>query len=817
MNSFLTKSAWRSIRNRPFSSLVSVMGLAIGLTISMLIFSFVRYEQAFDRMHADPEQIYRFNWISAAGSHFATFFNPVSPVLETALPEIESVTRLAGNQRLFTINGENQYKTLSMVDDSFFDFFAYESLAGNATEVIRDMGSAVITEAAALELFGNARPIGRVFTIDSVHDFRVAAIISNNPGNSHLVSNIYINIENLTTVWNSPNFWENAGSDVMYHYARLAEGADPEVVARNAEAFYSENIVPGSTAQIALQPMLDIHFTTDLQNEMSTRDDITGVVKGQRQRSDVMIFLGVAILTLVIAAFNFMNLQAVQLTRRTREIGVKRISGASPAQLAGQFQLETAMIAFAAVIAALLLSELTMPYFNSIVSSTMEAATFLTPFNVIVVSAVAISVGLIAGFYPAATAASLSPSKVFKGESISVGTGSRFRSGLIITQFSISIGLIVAAGIVNTQINYAMTKSLGFNPDNVVTVELPNNAARQAYPVMRDRLMQLQGVESVSSGSVIPTRDLSDGRGWIVEGGDPSNALATRWVRVDDSYFDTLGMEMVAGRALGEEFPSDRTIPWSNTNTSNAGGIVLNETAVRQGGWASPEDAIGDRFVSEGPFRGIVYRNESTIVGVVADAHFQSVRSDIGPVSFTMENGTNVMILKIREGSQTEVLSELDSVWQEMIPDFPIQRAFLSDSYTAFYAGENRTFFLFISLSVVAITIACLGLYALASLIAERRTKEIGIRKVLGATVQHLAALMAWDFSKLVVLANVIAWPLAWWSMQQWLANFAYRTDINLAIFVLAGLATFLVALLTTFQRAYNVAVSNPIQSLRTE
>ncbi len=817
MFSFQLKTVVRSIMQRKFYSFIGMVSLAIGLTVSMLILSFIRYESRFDTMHPDADRVYRFNWISSAGSHFATFFNPVSPVLETALPEIESVTRIAGNQRLFTIDGENQFRTLSMVDDSFFEFFNYQTLAGDPISAIRDMGSAVVTEAAAMELFGESRPLGRVFTVDQAHDFRVAAIVSNNPGNSHLVSNIYINIENLTTVWNSPNFWDNAGSDVMYHYARLAPGIDPLAVERNAEAFYSENIVPGSTARIVLQPMLDIHFNTDLQNEMSTRDDITGLVKGQRQRSDIFIFGGVAVLTLVIAAFNFMNLQAVQLSRRSREIGVKRIAGSSRVQLIAQFQMETLFIALAAFVISLILCELFMPLFDSLVASTVGAGSFFTGFNVVVLLIAALTVGLVAGAYPSITAARLSPSSVLHGDTVNNGAVSRFRSGLIVAQFSISIGLIVAAGIVNTQIQYAMTKSLGFNPENVVTVELPNLQSRIAYARMRDEISGLPGVVSVSSGSVIPTRDLSDGRTWVRDGGDPDNGLPTRWIRVYDDYFETLGMEFVAGRPLNDDFPSDRTVPWSQTVTSNSGGIVLNETAVRLGGWGSPAEAIGDRFVTEGQFRGLNYRNESTIVGVVADTHYQSVRSDIVPLSYTLEIGTNIMMVKLTEGNQAATLAQLDRIWQEQIPEYPIQRSFLADSYTAFYAGENRAFALFIGLSIVAITIACLGLYALASFVTERRTKEISIRKVLGATVRSIAGMLAWDFSKLVVVANVIAWPLAWWSMQQWLSNFAYRTEINLTIFLLAGLATFVLAMITTFQKTYSVASVNPVLALKTE
>lgn len=813
----LFRSAIRNIKNRKFYSLVGLTSLSIGLTVSLLIFSFVRYEQGFDAMHQNAERTYRMNWVTGEGARFATFFNPLSPVFESALPEIEETTRLGISQELFTIDGENQYEMLSMVDDTFFDFFTYQSIHGDARDAIADMNSAVITESAALELFGSTSSLGRTFTINGTHDFIVGAVVNDNPANSHLVSNIYINLENITTVWNAPQFWENTGSDVLYHYARIQSGVDYRLVEENANSFYQENIAQGSANRVVFQPMLDIHFTTDLQNEMSLRDDITGMVKGQRQRSDIYIFIGVAVLTLFIAAFNFMNLQTVQLGRRLKEVGIRRIAGASPNQLAGLFLVETAIISATAFVLSIALSVALLPGFNTMLGVGIEDSAFLSVGSVSFLFMVAMTVGLLAGLYPAITAANTSPISVLRRGNLKQSGASQFRSSLIIAQFSISIGLMVAAGIVNNQINYAMTKSLGFVPDNVVTIDLPNSGARQSYPLMRDQISQLPGVISVSAGSVVPTQDLSDGRAWNVAGGISNEPLATRWVRVDDNYFESLGMQIIAGRAFSPDFPADRTEPWSATVTSNSGGVILNEAAVQQGGWSSPADAIGYQFLSEGPFRGVTYRNESTIVGVVSDAHFQSIRADIVPISFSLEPGIDTMIVKLAEGSHNATLGEIDNIWNLQVPEFPIQRVYLEDSYTAFYAGENRTFILFISLSVVAVMIACLGLYALVAYLAERRTKEVSIRRVLGATVANIATLLVWDFSRLVVLANIVAWPLAWWSMQQWLENFAYRTDITIGIFLLAGMATFLLALVTIFHKTYSVASVKPVTALRTE
>ena len=404
-----------------------------------------------------------------------------------------------------------------------------------------------------------------------------------------------------------------------------------------------------------------------------------------------------------------------------------------------------------------------------------------------------------------------------KGEVTKSVSTSKFRSGLVVLQFSISIGLMISCGVVNNQIDFALSKSLGFDPNNVVTVDLSNAQAMQAFQSMKDQLMAESNILSISAGSIIPTQSLSDGSGFTRPEGNIETTIATRRVSVSDDYFDTLGMRFVAGRALSDDYATDAMPAIGVENREVNGGVVFNETAARAAGWENPQDVIGQELYSEFGFSGLSFRMNYSVVGVVNDAHYGSVRTEIGPVSYTLNDQRNVMIIKIAEGSLPESLAAIDSVWQQFVPDFPISRGFLNESYSAFYAGEHRTFILFMGFAAIAVLVACLGLYGLASFMAELRTKEISIRKVLGATARSLAGMLAWDFSKLVILANLIASPTAWWLMQDWLTSFAYRTDINFTIFLLAGLATFMMALLTTFQRAYSAAMSNPVDALRAE
>ncbi|MEX2132319.1 MAG: FtsX-like permease family protein, partial [Pseudohongiellaceae bacterium] len=460
--------------------------------------------------------------------------------------------------------------------------------------------------------------------------------------------------------------------------------------------------------------------------------------------------------------------------------------------------------------------EIAMPWFNALVAASVTSELVIAGDSILILVLMSVLIGLGAGLYPAVTVARLSPQDALSGEIIKGVSSARYRSGLIVLQFSISIGLIIAAGIVNTQINYALSKSLGFDPENVVTIELPV-PAWSAYNSLRAELRNVPGVIAVSGGSTLPTRDLSDGDAIVPPGGDSNQPLLVRTVMVEDDYFSTLGMPIVAGRALDDDYPSDFMGMYSPTNTDRVGGVVLNETAARRAGYLNPEDAIGEHFRQEGQFTGINFTSDYTVVGVVQDAHFGSIRQEIASISFIQADSPNVMMIRISAENQSQTLAAIDLVMQTLLADVQFAREFLSANYSAFYSGEERTFTLFIVLSVLAIGIACLGLYAVTAFIAERRTREISIRKVLGASVQNLVSLLTWDFSRLVLVANVVAWPLAWLAMQQWLSNFAYRADVSMLIFLFAGLVTFAMAVITTMQRAWIAAQANPVNSLRAE
>lgn len=820
LGSYLVLSL-RRLQRYPLQSATGIICLTVGLAVCLLIGLFLRQELSFDSYHPDADRLYRANWVNVgSGARFATFFNPVSPVLAETLPQVADFTRIAQTDAVLTIDGVRHFPTLSLVDPQYFELFAYDTRRGD-TDSLADLATAVLTEAAATELFGGSDVVGETFTVNDGLDFRVGAVVSNNRANSHLISNIFLNIEIIPTLFDSPNFWDNTGSDIMYHYLQLAPGVSPDQ-ARSAilDFLASQSPMPQeflSQVDVRLQSLRDIHFTTDLQNEMSVRDDVTAAIKPHRQWSDVYLFSGVAILTLTIAVFNYVNLQLAMASLRARELGVRRVVGASKLDLVVQFLVENLFMCVLALLLAAGLSWLFLGYFNSMVAAQLSLSSLLTPLNLLTITMAIVLLALCAGAYPAYVMAGLAPALALRGQIAKGLSATRLRSGLVIVQFAISIGLVISAGLVNRQLDYAMDTALGFDPDNVVIVDLSSSQARQAYDTLRSELLAQASVESVSAGSIMPTQSLSDGALFnrVSEGGLTS--LATRRISVSDDYFATLGMDFVSGRALSSTRPGDLMPSIGPNNLEVFGGVVFNETAARAAGWDDPLQALGQNLYSEFSFGGNDYRMNYTVVGVVSDAHYGSLRNEIGPLSFTLDNTRRNMIVKVRDGAMQQALVAVDSAWQATVPDYPINRLNLEEEYTALYASENRTFILFIGLAAIAIIMACFGLYGLASLIAETRRKEISIRKVLGATVRQLMIMFTWNICRLVLVANVLAWPAAWWVMQNWLSNFAYRTTMDISVFIVATLLTLSVALLTILHRAWSTAMQSPVHALRAD
>ena len=814
------KSALRNIARRKLFGLASVLGLGAGIAVATMIGIFIRYETSFDTMHPNQERVYRLNWENlGTGAQFATFFNALSPQMAERIDDIEDVTRIATGEELVTVHGESKYEEVTFVDPNFFEFFKFNAIEGSHQAALQEARNVILTEAAAQKLLGQGPYIDQTITIDGSEDFTVAAVIENNPSNSHLTANIFINMELVPVIWGWPDIWDSWGSDQLYHYARLKPGADPQAVGSQGVAFIRDNYFDGADEwlRIPLQPLADIHFNTELQNEMSVRDSMTGIIKTQRRTSDLFVFIVVGVLTLSIAAFNFMNLQIVQISNRLREVAVRKILGASKRQVTNQFMVETVLMSLLATLTGVVITELTLPLFGNLVGADLPSGLVFTPEVALSLVATVVFATLLAGVYPASIAARLAPTLALKGEVAKNVGPAKVRTGLVLLQFSMATGLIIASGVVGSQINFAFSKPLGFDATGVVAMYASSTNARTHYPAIETELERHPAILDVSYANIIPSQDLSNGFSFGINPEDPESQLSTRTVTMGYGAFELLGMELLAGRGFSEEFPQDEGPAFSPDITEESSGLVLNETAARQAGWSNPEDAIGRLLVSTFNRNEINYRYEYTVVGVVKDTHYRSVRSPIAPMSYMMDPTSRQMLIKIDPTREAEALAAIDAAWNSKVADTPIRRMLLEDEYAAFYASENRTFSLIIGFAMVAAVIACLGLYGLTAYMLERRVKEVGIRKVLGATVAQLVALLSWDYTKLVIVATLVAWPAVWWLMSDWLAGFAYRADLDLSMFALASLMVLLLAALTTSVRTFAAARANPIYALRAE
>ncbi len=729
------------------------------------------------------------------------------------------MTRIAPGEEPVFVDGNSTYETVSFVDPNFFDFFSYPAIAGDHVKAIQGARNMVLTEAAAEKLLGTGPYIGRTITLDNNQDFTVAAIIGNNPANSHMTSNIFINMELLPTVWGWPSIWESWGSDQLYHYVRLKPNANPSMVSDAAVQFVSENYREDANEwlQIPLQPITDIHFNTELQNEMTVRDSMTGAVKTQRRVSDLYIFAIVGILTLIIAAFNFMNLQIVQITNRLQEVGVRKILGASRRQLISQFMIETVVLSLFAGLIAMVIAELFLPYFGSMLGAELPSSIMFKPAIGLSLTLTILFVTLLTGIYPASIAAKLAPALALKGEVARNVGPAKVRTGLVLIQFSIATGLIIASGVVGSQINFAFSKPLGFDANGVATLFASRSIAQDKYPVIETELKRNPAILDVSYANIVPSQDLSNGFSFGVDPEDPENQLSTRSVTMGYGAFEILGMEIIAGRSFSQEFPADEGPSFSPDQTYETSGLILNETTVRNAGWSSPDEAIGKLLVTEFSRNGTQYRYEFTVVGVVKDTHYRSIRSEIAPMSYMLDPTARQMLIKFDPAREAEALAAIDNIWATHVEDLPIRRSVLEEEYATFYASENRTFSLVIGFAAIAAAIACMGLYGLTAYMVERRVKEVGIRKILGATVTQIVTLLSWDHTKLVVLASLSAWPFVWWLMLDWLAGFAYRAELEPILFIIASLAILSLAAITTSFKTLTAARANPIHALRSE
>ena len=798
------KVALRNLKNKPAYSLINVGGLAIGLTCCILILLYVQDELAFDGFHQHADRIYRITEMRPSPDRgersFANTMGPVGPALAADFPEITNSVRMRsrmGFGRIAVRRGENRFYEGDQlfVEPSFFEIFDFKLLQGDRATALREPLSVALTESSARKYFGSEDPMGQTLMTDRFDLLKVTGIVQNPPLNSHLDFSMLVSFATLEANEGWKRFMNSWESDNFITYVLADQTLDVENFNAKLPAYLKMKYdgKPENMPKLFLQPLKDVHFgSAQLEADFN---------RGKNEKTYLYAFSLIVAFVLLIACINYMNLATARAMKRAKEVGMRKVVGAFRSQLIWQFLGEAIILSVLALFLALVLVEIVLPFFNAL--SAKQLALNLTS-NGLLIGALFLLVtlvGIISGSYPAFFLSRLRPVVVLKGELKSGTAVSRLRQGLVVTQFALCIIMIVATIAVRDQINFVRAKNLGFNQEQLVVIDINSGNTRRNFQTIKNEIAKLPAVKNVSVSSRVPGEWKNiDQILAAKEGASESEASTMFFMCIDQDFLHTFEMSLLAGRNLSDEMGTDTSA------------VIINEAAAQALGW---DDPLGKEIrVLENPYR-------ARVVGVVKDFHFQSLHEKIAPLVLGHWNNPIASIdyftARVQAAELPAALASMQKIHEQFDRVTPFEYNFLDDRLNDFYQTDIRVGKIFGISAGLTILIACLGLFGLASFTVEQRTKEVGIRKVLGASVGGIVGLMSKDFAKLVLLANVVAWPVAYFTMNKWLGDFAYRIDLGIGIFAFAGTLALLIALLTVILHAMKAALANPVESLRYE
>ena len=804
------KIAWRNLVKYRFISFINLFGLTVGLTCCLLITTYILNELSYDRYNKNAKNIYRVtrsfnNKDGVVSLTLSTVAPPFGYYFPTDFPEIKKMTRLLNTNATLKYKEKlfNE-KDVSFADENLFNVFTVKVLKGNPETALKDPFSVMLTEELAKKYFGDEDPMNKVIRADNQFDVKVTGIYKPFPANAHMHPGILISFNTLkdSAVYGAENLRTNWGNNSFFTYLLLPDHYDAKKMVAQFPAFLDRRMdhsmyngdLPSKYTKLDLQKLTDIHLYSHTDYEAEPNGDITRVY----------IFSAIALFILLIACINYMNLSSARSALRAREIGIRKVIGARRKELIIQFLSESVIMSWAAILIAFVCLYLTLPWLNKISGQELSISIlmkwqillplFLTPFVV----------GILSGLYPALFMSSFQPVKTLKGLFKAGGSAISFRKVLVVAQFTISIVLIIATIIVFQQLRYMQETSLGYDKEHLITLPYYNSVNTQ-YDAFRNDLLRNSNIKDVARSSRIPTGRLLDAMGASTMVGDSMTPVTAniKFVAADYDFIPTYGVHVVAGRNFSRAYGRD---------TSN---FVLNEAAVKAIGWKSPQDAIGKDF-KYASLRG-------QVIGVIGDFHFESLRHEIVPIVLVNPATTptdsyfNNLSVKVSGKNIPAALASIEQAWRRYLPDMPYEYTFLDEKFDKLYEAEQRQGTIFTIFACIAIFVACLGLFGLSAFEITQRIKEIGVRKVLGANVSSIVALLSKEFLKLVVVASIIAFLVAWYVMTRWLQDFAYRINIHWWVFILSAMLALFVALATVSYQAIKAALANPVKSLRTE
>jgi len=781
------KIAIRSILRHKAYSIINISGLAIGMASSILILLWVQNELSYDRWHKHGREIYR---ITSAAEDFKTAVScsGMPRAFQAAIPAIKNTVRLSPVHSTLISIGDKKFKEnrTFYVDSTFLDLFSFPLVKGDVKTALMRPDAVVITEDMARKYFGKDDPLGKVLRKDNHEDVVVTGVLANIPTNSHLQFDMLIPMTSPGIVRElNSNLWDNFS---FYDYLQLDDhfNATPAALAamENQMNDIFKKQKTGIRIDLRLQPLSRIHLYSNLQIDLPGGGNI----------QYVNIFFIVAVFILLVACINFMNLATARSARRAKEVGLRKVVGAVRRQLIGQFLGESLLISFFSLLVAMLVVWLVLPSFAELAGKTLSVSLWDGRLLLILLS-ISIATGLISGSYPALFLSGFQPVKVLKGNLKTLGGNRLFRNGLVVVQFVVSIVLLIGTVVIYNQLRYIKNRNLGFEKENLVYMYMQGNMWNKKQ-ALYDALGQSPLTSEFAVTSDLPINLFSGTINVNWPGKDPKVQIVFPSLDVNERFFDIFHMKMLSGRPFSKDFKSD---------TSN---FILNETAARTMGMTAAS-AVGQQISFQDA--------KGTIVGVVADFNFKPIQRTIEPLVLRLNRYGGVVVVRARPGSTEATIKAISKISTQFDPAYPVAYGFLDQDLAGQYKGERQMGSIFNLFALLAVFISCLGLYGLSAYMAEQRTKEIGVRKVLGASLFNIVRLLSTDFTRLIIVAMIIAIPLAWWAVNKWLESFAYHIHAGWGIFVLGPLAALVIAWLTVSYESVKAGVTNPVKSLRSE
>jgi len=790
--------ALRNIKKHKGYSLINILGLAIGMACCILIFSYVLYELSYDKYHENASRIYRLKSDAKVGEnhlHIPKSSPPMAGYMVENYPEVINAVRIRELGSVPVKYRENQYYEgrIFYADNSFFKIFTFPLLKGNPETALKTAYTAVITEDTARRYFGDEDPIGQVLTVDESANFTVTGVVSNVPRNSHFVFDMLCSFE--THAQNNRFSMVNWLSLNYYTYILVQKGADSKTLEQKFPAMIDKNAgsilkaVKGEI-KLILQPLTSIHLHSRLEQEISATSNI----------AYVYIFSAIALFIMFIACMNYMNLATARSAKRAQEVGMRKVLGAHRARIIRQFLSESLITSIISCVIALLFVEVALPLFRSVSGINLRINYMENPWLIPGLLGLTIIVGLVAGSYPAFFLSSFQPIRILKGSLRTGKASTHFRGVLVIVQFTISIVLIIGTIITFSQLKYMKNTALGFEKEQILIVSISDESTVESLAPFKGELKNHPGIIDVAASSHVPGQTTYYNP-FLPEGFTRDQMPWMGQLNVDTDFIPTMGIELLVGRNFSSELNTDQTRS-----------VIINETAAKRFGWDNP---VGKTIGELSDSGGFIKR---PVIGVVKDFHIESLHREITPLLITNNpEWLNSLSIRVAPNKIPETMGFLSEKWKQHNPLRPFRYFFLDDSFDAQYRADERLSKIFSYFSILAIFIACLGLFGLASYTAEQRTKEIGIRKVFGATISGIVKLLTKEFNRWLLVANIIAWPVAYYAMRKWLQGFAYRTNIELYFFVLSAIIALAIALLTVSYQAFKAAKADPVKSLRYE